>query len=280
MDAKCAHKLSRFGPHKHYLRQCQQHPFCEMEKGAVEISAEDGMPMPRECDYEVPEYLSKEDPAYVGFVARLAKRREKNQLAKGQRLVATKYSLAHWEAQSQGLDVDRLPANGPKRVPKAYYEALRRRAKDSKSGNGADGGRVPEGDEEADYDEDAGSGAPSETAGHSQARLTQDLEDFTIKKMDQLRPHIHAKAAWVETLTEKVLRRRAEGQKKSAQAGQQAQTAQLSEPTASKSRKGARPSARTEAQEGAQARAEDSPCTACSAYAAPHPRKPGGKEAL
>lgn len=42
-----------------------------MEKGTNVISTEDGMPMPRESDYEVPDYASKEDTHYVEFVGRL-----------------------------------------------------------------------------------------------------------------------------------------------------------------------------------------------------------------
>ena len=71
-----------------------------MEKGTNEISTEDGMPLPRECDYEVPEYLSKADPVYVEFVSRLTARRDRNKLAKQQKLVVTEYSLDHWEAQN------------------------------------------------------------------------------------------------------------------------------------------------------------------------------------
>lgn len=161
-----------------------------MEKGTNEVSAEDGMPMPRECDYEVPEYLSKEEPVYADFVKRLTMRRERNKLAQQQKIVVTEYSLDHWIAQSFSLDVDRIPATCPKRVPKAMYEALRRKywnkhQEERKAGSKADAnaGRLQDGEDGTDHDE-TGSGSPSETAearNYNMVIVNPNQEDFSIK---------------------------------------------------------------------------------------------------
>jgi len=69
-----------------------------MEKGTDVTSMEDAMAFPREFDYEVPEYSSKQDPVYLDFVGRLAHKRAKNELSKEQKIAVTEYSLDHWEA--------------------------------------------------------------------------------------------------------------------------------------------------------------------------------------
>lgn len=94
------------------------------------------------------------------------------------------------------------------------YEALRRKywgkqQEERKAGKSDANAKLQDGEGEAARAE-ARSGSPSETADKknlTQVALGQNQEDFAIKKMDQLRPYIYAKTAWVEPLTEKALQR-------------------------------------------------------------------------
>lgn len=116
------------------------------------------------------------------------------------------------------MDVDRLPPRCPDRVPKAtkvMYDALRRkyggkRREERRAGSRveADPGKLAEGEALAEEDE-TGSGSPSEAAEKNipQMLQSQNQEDFSIKKMDQLKPYIYTKSVRVETLIEKALQR-------------------------------------------------------------------------